>query len=129
MSFWQQHNLEGRVISILEEVPDAAKEHHLGRPYLTAYQIAIEFAHRHPEIVAELGHLVGGVGTGEHYSLSSYMARRLSDVVKVNPNGRIEGGFLSNLHLQDVFFDHQGETIQSSLTSTQFTLSMFRLRD
>ena len=51
MSFWQQHGIEEKVISILRDVPDTAEGHHIGRPYLTAYQIAIEFAERHPDIL------------------------------------------------------------------------------
>lgn len=129
MSFWEEQNIESKVISILEDVPDAADEHHLGRPFLTAYQIAIEFNERHPETVAKLGFPLGGAGTGEKNSVAQYLARRLSEYVKQNPGRRIEGGFLSNQHLNDISFTHENGIIHSSLTGTSFTLSMFRLQE
>ena len=129
MNFWQEHGIEEKVIRILRSVPDFAEEHHMGRPFLTAYQIAIEFDQRHHETVVELGWPIGGVGTGERDTLAQYLARRLSQYVKNNPDGQIEGGFLSNQHLHDISFDHAAEVIQSSLTGSGFTLSMFRLRD
>jgi hypothetical protein len=127
-SKWQQHDIETKVINILGETPEDAGGHHFGRPFLTAYQIAIEFAHRHPEIVRALGHPVGGEGIGVRYSLASYLAKQLSDRIR---DGRvpIEGGFLSNKHLHAITFDHNGERIISSLTDTNYTLSMFRLRE
>ena len=78
----------------------------MGRPFLTAYQIAIEFARRHPDIVKELGWPVGGEGMGKRNTLAQYLARWLSQLVKDNPDGLVEGGFLSNQHLDDIRFDN-----------------------
>ena len=128
MTFWQEHEIEDKVFSILRDVPDAAEEHHIGWPYLTAYQIAIEFARRHPVTVANLAWPVGGVGTGEHNTLAQYLARWLSQYVKTHPDGPIEGGFLSNQHLHGISFGLGENVIHSSLTGTPSTLSMFRLR-
>lgn len=128
MSLWQEHDIAAKVLAILQEVPEEAEGHHLGRPFLTAYQIAIEFAHRHPDAVAALGHPVGGKGVGAHYSLATYLANQLSRLIK-GGHIDVEGGFLSNRHLQDVTFTYGEETITSSLTDTQFKLSMFRLRE
>ena len=55
MSFWQENNIEEKVTQILADVPEYDPEHHLGYPYLSAYQLAIEFKQRHPEVVAQLG--------------------------------------------------------------------------
>ena len=129
MSQWQEYNLEEKITQILSDVPDYAPDHHLGRPFLTAYQIAIEFAHRYPEDFARLGFPVGGIGIGQRSSLAQYLAKRLSDGIKAERITHIAGSFLSNQHLNDIYFDNDGESIRSSLTSTQFTLSMFRLRD
>ncbi len=128
MSFSDVHQIEAKLLAILQEVPDYKEGHHLGRPFLTAYQIAIEFARRHPTITEALGHPIGGVGSGKHYSLSTYVARILSEMVKREPDGPVEGGFLSNSHLHTVQFEHEDAIIASSLTSSPFTLSMFRLR-
>ena len=129
MSKWQELNIEEKIVRILSQVSDAAPDHHLGRPFLTAYQIAIEFAKRHPEDAAQLGFPIGGVGTGQRNSLSQYLAGQLSRNISAGRLSRIEGGFLSNQHPSDISFEVDGETIHSSLTNTNFTLSMFRLRD
>lgn len=129
MSYWQEHNLEEKITKILSDVPDYAPDHHFGRPFLTAYQIAIEFAHRYPDDFACLGFPVGGAGIGQRNSLAQYLAGQLSANIKSGHITHVEGGFLSNHHLNDITFDNAGEIIRSSLTTTQFTLSMFRLRD
>jgi hypothetical protein len=125
-SKWQQYDIEEKVISILSDLPEDT-DHHFERPFLTAYQIAIEFAQRHPEATEALGHPVGGQGVGVHYSLASYLAQQLSVRIR---DGRIpvQGGFLSNKHLHAITFDHNDDLITSSLTGSNYTLSMFRLK-
>jgi len=129
MSQWQELDIETKITSILRDIPDTASEHHLGRPFFTAYQIAIEFASRHPEDFARLDLPIGGVGIGQRTSLAQYIARELSRRIKNREITHLEGGFLSNQHLHDINFevDGQEEPIRSSLTNTNFTLSMFRL--
>jgi len=129
MSKWRELSIEEKITQILKDIPDAAPEHHLGRPFLTAYQIAIEFARRHPEDAALLDFPIGGAGTGQRNSLAQYLAGQLSRNISAGRLTGIEGGFLSNQHLNDISFDVDGEIIHSSLTGTSFTLSMFRLRD
>ena len=128
MSRWATYSIADKVTAILSEVPDYLPTHHFTRPWLTAYQIAIEFQRRHPEAVSEIGLPIGGVGTGQHTSLSQYLSKRLSDEIKAGNLLHIEGSFLSNLHLEDVSFRSEGGVIHSSLTGTQYTLSMYRLR-
>jgi len=128
-SLWQDLDVENKIIQILRDIPDTAPEHHLGRPFLTAYQIAIEFADRHPDDVTRLDFPIGGVGIGQRSSLAQYLARQLSRNISSGQLTQVEGGFLSNQHLNDINFRSGDEIIQSSLTNTNFTLSMFRLRD
>lgn len=128
MSEWQELDLEQKVLLILRNVPDASADHHLGRPFLTAYQIAIEFAARYPEDTRRLGFPIGGVGTGQRNSLAQYLAGQLSRNISAGRMTEIEGGFLSNQHLNDITFQGGEGTIRSSLTGSGFTLSMFRLR-
>lgn len=131
MNHWLELDIENKITEILRDIPDAADNHHFKKPFLTAYQIAIEFAKRHPEATSKIGYEIGGVGTGERNSLSQYLANQLSKRIKREEITHIEGGFLSNLHLHDINFDVDGqeEPIHSSLTKTNFTLSMFRLTD
>ena len=128
MSLWQQHDIESKVLAILRDDRYSDTEHHMGAPFLTAYQITLEFAKRHPETVEALGYPIGGLGTGERFSLSTYLARRLSE--RVNQGDiPVEGAFLSNWHLIDITFRDGENIITSSLTGTTYTLSMFRLRE
>jgi hypothetical protein len=126
-SLWAALEIGDKVKAILADVD--SEGHHFGRPFLTAYQIAIEFARRYPEEAAEIGYPVGGLGTGQRNSLAQYLANSLSRKIKGGHLPEVEGGFLSNLHLQDISFEADGGVIRSSLTGTDSQLSMFRLRE
>lgn len=125
-SLWRQHNIEDRVIQILREVED--RGHHFGRPFLTAYQLAIEFDRRHHDIVMQLGKEVGGAGTGERTSLAQYLALELSRQMRDNLNYPVEGAFISNQNVRTLSYNYNGAEVISSLTGTGYGLSMFRLR-
>lgn len=127
MSYWERYDIGDRVIHILT---DAEGEwHHFGRPFLTAYQLAIEFAERYPDIVAHLGKQVGGAGIGERTSLAQYLALELSKLIRDNPDYSIEGAFISNRYVKELSYEYDGEKVTSSLTGTGYSLSMFRLRE
>jgi hypothetical protein len=128
MSFWEDNNIGDRINQILSDVEDEG--HHFGgRPFLTAYQLAIEFADRYPDIVTRLGKQVGGAGIGERTSLAQYLALELSRQIRDNPDYPVEGAFISNRYVRELSYDYNNETITSSLTGTQYSLSMFRLRE
>lgn len=57
MSLWSEHELTSKILSILS---DASTEHHFGRPYLTAYQLAIGLQRRYPDTTAAIGKPVAG---------------------------------------------------------------------
>ena len=50
MSVWGEHAVEGKIIRILRETP-YQEAHHFGRPYLSAYQLAIAVAAAGPKCV------------------------------------------------------------------------------
>lgn len=125
-SLWQQHNIEDRVIQILGAVEDEG--HHFGRPFLTAYQLAIEFDRRHHDVVRYCGYQVGGAGIGERNSLAQYLALELSRRIRDNPDYPIEGAFISNRDVRELSYDHGNDLITSSITGWDYSLSMFRLR-
>ncbi len=130
MNKWQELDIEHKVTEILQDAPNVLEGHHLGQPFLTAYQIAVEFAARYPNEFKLLKLPIGGAGTGKHNSLAQYLAQQLSRNIKAKRITHIEGGFLSNLHLHDISFDGPGkEPIHSSLTKSWYTLSMFRLKN
>jgi hypothetical protein len=127
MTNWEQYGIEERISQILSDVEDEG--HHFGRPYLTAYQLAIEFVRLFPDVVLHLGLKVGGAGTGERTSLAQYLARELSGKIKADPEYPVEGAFLSNRYVRNLIYDNNGEGVESSLTGANYALSMFRLRE
>ena len=127
LSNWVKFGFEEKISEILEQIHYVEPGHHFRRPFLSAYQIAIEFARKHPDVVESLGYKIGGKGIGERKSLAQYIARQLSGKIKQDENYFIEGAFISNLHLKTINFIHDKEEIESSLTDSQFDLSMFRL--
>lgn len=128
MSRWEEMQFEERIRSILDEIQYVRPDHHMAPPFLTAYQIAIEFACRFPDDFQTTGLPVGGQGIGEHNSLAQYIAHELSRRIQSQEIRDIQGGFLSNKHLMGISFDNCGTRIDSSLTEGQFDLSMFRLK-
>jgi hypothetical protein len=82
MSVWGELEVESKVTDILRETPHQ-EAHHFGRPYLSAYQLAIAVDRRWPEVRTALGNLpVGGLGIGTRNSLAQYLAGELSRRIK-----------------------------------------------
>ena len=94
-------------------VPD--RSHHFGRPFLSAYQIAIAFDQRSPREAALIAKLVGGSDTGRHDSLAEYFANQLSRRILASTPSGIEGRFLNGQFLKSLEYDNDGETVASSL--------------
>lgn len=83
MSLWEVHQIEEKIRAILSDVEYYDPDHHFGRPFFTAYQLAIELEKRYPPVVAAIGYPIGGKGVGVKSSFSQYLARELSK--KLNP--------------------------------------------
>ena len=129
MSVWEDHDVENKVIAVLTDVHLVNDYHHFGRPYMTAYQLAIHLHARYPEVAQALGVKVGGAGTGERTSLAQYLARELSRRIKSDPHHPVQGAFLSNEAVHELSYEAaNGQLITSSLTGTPFDLSLYRLR-
>lgn len=127
MSRWQDLDIEHKIIDIFRDVPPYEEHHHMGGPFLTAYQLAIEYNRRHDGDVALLGITVGGAGTGRYNSLAQYLALQLSRRISEG-NPQFEGGFLSNQDLKEMVFDGNGRDVKSSSTGAPLLSSVFRLR-
>lgn len=125
MSLWTELNIAEKITQILRDVPDVSPEHHMGRPFLTAYQIAIEFATRYPDETMQIGYLLDEIGAGQNKSLSQYLAQQLSINIKAKRLPHIEGGFLSNQNLNEVSFRSSIGVVRPSLAG----LSLFRLNN
>lgn len=127
MSQWDNLGIQACVEAILAGVPESG--HHFGgRPFVTAYQIAIEFAHAYPQQFELLRKEVGGKDTGVRHSVSQYLANELSRKIQAGQIVNIEGAFLSNRHINKLSFQNAPRDVESSISGNQAALSMFRLR-
>jgi len=71
---WDQLRMDDRIAGILRDAESHSPAHHFGRPFLSAYQIAIRFSEEHPDEFTQIGLPIGGRGTGQHNSLTQYIA-------------------------------------------------------
>jgi hypothetical protein len=129
MSVWERFEVERKIIGILRETPHQ-EAHHFGRPYLSAYQLAIEVDRRWPDLRNALDNPpVGGLGIGTRNSLAQYLARELSRRIKSGELTTVEGAFLSDEDLEElIYVESDGQRVTSSLTGSGYHLSLFRLR-
>ncbi len=111
------------MIKIMNSCPPYKNDpnHHLGHPFMSAYQIAICFARDHKDhhMVQKYPNTVGGKGKGneENDSLSKQIANFLSQQAnqKKYPNTEIEGAFISHDYIAEFSFtDDKGESIKVS---------------
>ena len=126
MTIWEEFSIEARVCEILD-VPPREPGHHFGRPFLTAYQIAISFAERFDSDYRRIGKLIGGKGAGPSQSLAQYLARELSARIKNHRLPGIEGAGLHGAHLQKLEYHSSKEGSHESSVGPSSELSMFRL--
>lgn len=125
-SFWDIHSMEDKVVQVLSGITYHDPNHHFGHPFLTAYQLAILIKERFPDTFLSFGHPIGGKGSGVSYSFTSYLAGQLSEKIRDGMITNVEGGFLANEKLEGIEFNDAGDRVVSSLTETQYDLSMFR---
>ena len=127
MSIWNDYSIETRIRDILD-VPPRREGHHFGRPFLTAYQIAILFAERYRDDLDAIGKEIGGRGAGPSQSLAQYFAHELSKRLKSGRLPGIEGRFLHGASVKTLEY-HSPDGDVASSTGTASGLSMFRLTD
>ena len=125
---WETFSLESRIRKILLDVPLRESGHHFGRPFLTAYQIAICFSKLYPGDYAKIGKNIGGKATGQKDSLAKYFANQLSRRIKSGALTDIEGRFLNLRYLRPLKFDDGSRRFESSLGPSA-ELSLFRIDD
>ena len=118
----------GDLKSILEDCDEYEPGHHLGRPSMSAYQIAIRFQEKYLKhsLAEEL--TVGGVGTGEHKSLAQRIAKFLSQAIKKGKTTDIEGGFLSHERIETLSFCHKDASDPVCANPSEKAHSIFRAK-
>lgn len=127
MSEWEQH-FEDEVIRILGlDEFDTREEHHFGRPYVSAYQLAVAFERDNHELCQQLGKIIGD-GEGME-NLPAYFARQLSQRFKADPeNYPVEPIWLSGTGLPALQYRHDGENKLGHPNKRYNGFSLFRLR-
>ena len=99
------------------------RHHHLGRPFLTAYQLAIEYDRRFPELCEQLGFPVGGAAQACINLYHSGWREIYRSASEEERSGTLKGGFLSDLHRADISFNGSEGIVRSSVGD----ISIFRL--
>ena len=127
MSLWDTYQIGSKVLAILD-VQSHNQTHHFGRPFLTPYQIAIEFKKRYKTDFEQIGKPVGGKNTGQHDSLAQYIALELSRRIQSEKITNIEGRFLHRQHLLTLQYDNDGRSLESS-SMQSYDLSIYRRTD
>jgi len=125
MSQWDDFLMDDKILQILD-VQSHDPSHHFGKPFMTRYQIAIEFQRQFPDEFTAIGKPVGGRGIGQPNSLSQYIANELSKRIIDRRITNIEGRFLYRQHLHNLQYDNNGDLIESS-SMESYDLSLFRL--
>jgi hypothetical protein len=127
VSLWDELGMDSKVNHILD-VRSHVRGHHFGRPFLTAYQIAIAFCREFPAEFKRIGKPVGGRKIGQSDSLAQYIALQLSKRIKDGRIQGIEGRFLHRANLKSLKYQDGGSDLESS-SLTSYDLSLFRLRN
>lgn len=114
---WQvvEQHLEAVMRSFPQEYPFYGDS-----PFVSAYQIAIRLADIYPDLFRELGYPMGGAGSGDQYSLPSFIAGQF---VQHQP-AWLDIAYLHRGQLGGVWFKYGKERIQSS---TEY-LTLFRIK-
>lgn len=130
-SLWRQLDVETKVIDVLGSVEPTSSPRLGGRPFVSAYQLAILVDERYPEVRQALGDVpIGGAESGSRTSLAQYLAERVGAEIRGHSgNYRIEGATLSRMRLGELRFKTPGrDDIRNSNAEAGFDLSLFRLR-
>lgn len=90
---------------ILSEVKLYEKDHHMGLPFLSAYQLAVEFERQYPDEASKIEKLPGTI------------ARTLSQAIINRDCLDIEGGFLSHENIKVMEFSNGYEITQKNAHS------------
>lgn len=124
-SEWNQFSMNDKIKQILDKTSHDPK-HHFGRPFLSAYQIAIEFQQLFPKEFSAISKSVGGKGTGQHTSLAQDIAKGLSRQIKKKLLPDVEGGFLCRKYLKVLEYSNKHKPIQASNEQSS-DMSIYRL--
>lgn len=128
MSQWQELDMTEKITKILSKFIYENPEKYGGNPWVTAYQIAYEFAEQYHVECKKIGLPVGGKGTGERNSLAQYIAQQLSRNINSKRVEHIEYSFLHTNHINTLSFKYGDDIIVASAPGTKYDVSIYRLK-
>ncbi len=128
MSFWQEHDLTSKIETILGKFHPNIAGKDFGKPYVSAYQIAFEFAREYSGIMQLSGYEVGGKDTDDRNSLALFIARELSTRIRTNQVTSIDCVFLAYKDIEALNYSYMGTTMVSNIGETAFDLALFRMK-
>ncbi len=131
MSIWEDNDLTVKIVDLLSRVPIDNAASHLGRPFVSAYQLAIGLRRHYGDTFDAINKRVGGEGIGLPNSLAQYLGGELSRRINAEGNAfPVEVAFLSRSYMRSVTFrdPSDGADIESSLIGAGYDMSIFRLR-
>ena len=99
--------------AILDDCPEYSPNHPLGRPFMSAYQIAIRFADAHPNHSLVRTLPLGGEGTSQRQSLAQRIAR-FGSAAAQDPGSGVQGAFISHQNIVEFLFDNNGRPVRVS---------------
>ena len=113
--------------AILVACKEYQPNHHLGRPFMSSYQIAIRFAAQHPTHHLVQNLKVGGKGVQTFQSLTQRIAQFLSQEITRGAAGDIEAGFISHENIREFSFQHQEGSVEVSTLGSERGHSIYRV--
>ncbi len=105
---WDAYRVEPAVLEILQDVRSHEQGHALGRPYLTAYQLAVAFDQRYPAIAADLAREIAGTGDDWIATLAGYLAQEMAARIRSGRLPGVQAALLSDRHLLAAAFGRGG---------------------
>lgn len=132
MSMWEKHKMTSKVLEVLESVETPRLKdgtvHHFGKPFMDAYQIAIEIERRHHGIAARLGKSIGGAARGRD-GMTQYISNELSKQIKGQGDDHpVQGRFLSTTNISRTIYSGPSGEITSSLGDADSGIGIYRVR-
>ena len=128
MSDWRIH-FEPEVLRILgSDEFNTRKPHHFGRPFVSAYQLAVAFERDNRALCQRLNKVIGEIGEGRD-NLERYLAQQLSSHFKDDPvSYPVEAVWLSGTELPGLLYRYNGEDTLAAPNGEYGAYSLFRLR-
>lgn len=130
MSYWQDYSFEEKIKNILKEAAHVGKASDIsGKPFMSVYQIALEFNRLFAEDVKNMGYEVSSAVVPGNKSLPQYIAMQLSRRIKKGEIKGIEEVMLSHLYGDKLLLKQGEESYEVQLTEAKTNRLLYRYKE